>query len=137
MVILLYYYHTVLFSLDFFMTMSHGVNKKTHSSAFTHLHPPTRFSPGFFAVLQEIFYQLSLDVIRLFVNDNAFSKKIRFFLLAHCWSVLILLLCLYVFFTTHFFTVLPSWNDESKAVFFLFFFFWIPRELSLRLILPA
>ena len=34
--------------------------------------------------------------------------------MAHCWSVFILLFFLYVF--TVFFTVLPSWNDESKDV---------------------
>ena len=35
----------------FFLLMSHGVNKKTSSSAFPHLHPATRFSPGLFVVL--------------------------------------------------------------------------------------
>ena len=52
----------------FFMPMSHGANKKTRSSVSLHL-------PGLFVVLQEILYQPSFAVIRLFVKDNAFSKK--------------------------------------------------------------
>ena len=80
----------------FFMPMSHGVFKKTLPSASP---PPTslspsRFSPGLFVALQEMLDQPSTAVIRLFAKDNAFSKTIRFFLLAHCWSVLILLFCL-------------------------------------------
>ena len=56
---------------------------------------PTRFSPGLFVVLQEMLDQSSISVIRLFAKDNAFSKKIRFFPLSHCWSIL--LFCFYVF----------------------------------------
>ena len=41
---------------------------------------PTRFSPGLFVVLQEMLNQTSIAVIRLFAKDNAFSKKISFFL---------------------------------------------------------
>ena len=43
-------YNIILFR--FFMPMSHGVKKKTFSSACLHLHPPTRFSPGLFVDLQ-------------------------------------------------------------------------------------
>ena len=67
--------HIIFFG--FFMAVSHGVNKKTPSSVSTLL-------PGLFVVLQEILYQRSFAVIRLFAKDNAFSKKIKFFLLAHC-----------------------------------------------------
>ena len=81
----------------FFMPMSHGVNKKTPSSVSPHL-------PGLFVVLQEILYQPSFAVIKLFAKDNAFSKKIRFFLLAYCWSVLILLFCLGVFYGSFFYS---------------------------------
>ena len=44
-------------------------------------------------------------LISIFVKDNAFSKLNNFFLLTHCWSGLILLFCLLVFFTA-FLTVL-------------------------------
>ena len=74
----------------------------------------TRFSPGLPVLLQEIFYQPSFALISLLAKDNAFSKKTTFFLLAHGWSVLILLFCLYVFFR-FFFGVLPSCNCENKA----------------------
>ena len=74
--------HNIIF-VEFFMPMSHGVNKKTPSSASSHLHPPARFSPGLLVVLQEILYQPSFAVIRLFAKVNALPKKIRFFLLAH------------------------------------------------------
>ena len=62
--------------LKFFMPMSHGVNKKTPLSAFSHLPPPTRFLPDLFVVLQEILYQLSFAMIRLFTKDHAFSKNL-------------------------------------------------------------
>ena len=74
----------------------------------------TRFSPGLPVLLQEIFYQPSFALISLLAKDNAFSKKTTFSLLAHGWSVLVLLFCLYVFFR-FFFGVLPSWNCEYKA----------------------
>ena len=76
---------------------------------------PIRFSTGLF-VLQGILYQSSFAVIRLFAKDNVFSKKIRLLLFAHCCSVFILSLCLYVFFMACFFTVQPSWNYESISV---------------------
>ena len=120
--------HNIIF-FGLFMPMSHGVNKKTLSSVFPHLHPPTRFSPGLFVVLQKILYQSS--VIRLFAKDSAFSKKIRFCLLAHCWSVLIFLFCLYVFLRLVFllFCHLEIMNLK------LLLFFRMPRKLSLRFIL--
>ena len=109
----------------FFMPMSHGANKKTRSSVSLHL-------PGLFVVLQELLYQSSFAVIRLFVKDNAFSKKIRFFLLAHCWSVLILLFCLCVFLRV----VFLQFCHHEITNLNLLFFFRIPRKLSLRFILP-
>ena len=82
--------HNIIF-FEFFMPMSHGVNKKTPSSVSPHI-------PGLFFVLREILYQAFVAVIRLFEKDNVFSRKIRFFLLAYRWSVLILLFCLCVFY---------------------------------------
>ena len=67
--------HNIIF-LKFFMPMTHGVNKKTPLSAFSYLPPPTRFLPGLFVVLQEILYQLSFAMIRLFTKDHAFSKNL-------------------------------------------------------------
>ena len=52
-----------------------------HSSP--HLPLPLKFLACFFVVLQEMLDQPSIAVIRLFPKDNAFSKKIRLFLLAH------------------------------------------------------
>ena len=113
----------------FFMSMSHGVKKKrllqvSPSSSI----PPTSVLPGLFVVLQEILYQPSFAVIRLFAKDISFSKKIRFFLLAYCWSVLILLFCLYVFFTTFFFSQFCHCKITNLK---LFYFFQIPRKLTL------
>ena len=78
--------HNIIF-FECFMPMSHGVNMKTPSSVSPHL-------PGLFVLLREILYQTSFAVIRLFEKEHAFSRKIRFFLLAYRWSVLILLFCL-------------------------------------------
>ena len=91
----------------FFMYMIHDVNKKAPPSAFSHLPSHTRFSSGLLLVLQEIPCQPFLAVIRLFAKDNAFSKKIRLFVLAHSPAVLIFLFCLCVF-LRRFFTVMPS-----------------------------
>ena len=126
--------HKIIF-FGFFKPMSHGVNKKTSTLHVScpHLHPPTRFLPGFFVVVQEILYQPYFTMIRLFMKDNKFSKKVRFFLLVHGWLILILLFCSYVFFYgSFFFTVLPSWNHEPKVVVV----FWVPRKPSLRFTLP-
>ena len=58
--------HNIIF-FRFFMAMSHhGVNKKTPSSVSSHL-------PSLFVDLEEILYQPSFAVIRLFAKDNAFS----------------------------------------------------------------
>ena len=89
----------------YFIPMNHSVNKKTSLSASLIPLSPTKFSPGLLVVIQEMLDQPSIAVIRLFAKDNAFSKKIIFFPLAHCWSVLILLFCLYIFYGV-FFTVL-------------------------------
>ena len=88
--------HKIIF-FGFFKPMSHGVNKKTSTLHVScpHLHPPTRFLPGFFVVVQEILYQPCFAMIRLFMKDNEFSKKVR---------VLILLFCSYVFFYGSFFS---------------------------------
>ena len=103
--------HNVIF-FAFSMPMGHGVNKKTPSSVSPTSIPSTRFSLGLFIVLEEILYQSLFAVIRLFPEDNAFLNEIRFFLLAHCWLVLILLFHLSVFFTGRFFIVLPSWDYQ-------------------------
>ena len=103
--------HNVIF-FAFSMPMGHGVNKKTPSSVSPSSIPSTRFSLGLFIVLEEILYQSLFAVIRLFPEDNAFLNEIRFFPLAHCWLVLILLFHLSVFFTGRFFTVLPSWDYQ-------------------------
>ena len=97
--------HKIIF-FGFFKPMSHGINKKTSTLHVScpHLHLPTRFLPGFFGVVQEILYQPYFTMIRLFMKDNKFSKKVRFFLLVHGWLILILLFCSYVFFTAHFFS---------------------------------
>ena len=120
--------HIIFFG--FFMPTSHGVNKKTPSSAY-----PTSISPYQVFIRFVCFTRNTLSpsfaVIRLFAKDNTFSKKIRFFLLAHCWSVLILLFCLCVF-NGSFFTVLHHEITNLK----LLLFFRIPRKLSLRLIIP-
>ena len=95
---LLCYYHKILFSLDFLCLWAMvSITRLLQVSPPTFL-SPTRFSRGLFIVLQEMFDQPSIAVIRLFAKDNAFSKKTRFFLLAHWWSVLILLFSLYVFY---------------------------------------
>ena len=103
--------HNVIF-FGFSMPMGRGVNRKTPSSVSPTSIPSTRFSLGLFIVLEEILYQSLFAVIRLFPEDNAFLNEIRFFPLAHCWLVLILLFHLSVFFTGRFFIVLPSWNYE-------------------------
>ena len=103
--------HNVIF-FAFSMPMGHGVNKKTPSSVSPTSIPSTRFSLGLFIVLEEILYQSLFAVIRLFPEDNAFLNEIRFFPLAHCWLVLILLFHLSVFFTGRFFIVLPSWDYQ-------------------------
>ena len=69
--------HDIIF-FGFIMPMSHGVNKKTSSSVSPYLHLPYQVFTKF-VVLQEMHYQISFAVIRLFAKDNAFSKKIRFF----------------------------------------------------------
>ena len=71
---------TVLVSIivtffEFFMPMSHGVNKRTPPSAPTRLPiflSPTEFSPDLFAILQKILEQPCIAVIKLFAKDNAF-----------------------------------------------------------------
>ena len=78
-----------------------------------HLLLPYRFLPGFFVAWAAILHRPCVAVIWLFAKDKAILKKIIYFLLAHCWSVLISLFCLYIF--TVFFTVLPLRNDTSKA----------------------
>ena len=88
----------------YFVPMNHSVNKKTSLSSSPIPLSPTKFSPGLLVLLQEILDQPSIAVIRLFAKDNAFSKKIRFFLLAHCWSVLILLFSLYIFYGVFFYS---------------------------------
>ena len=116
--------HNVIF-FGFFMPMDHGVNKKTPSSVSPTFISSTRFLLGLFIVLEEILHQSFLAVIRLFPEDNAFLNKIRFFLLAHCWLVLILLFRLYVFFTARFFYCSPImilriiviFPDREKAKF--------------------
>ena len=51
--------HSVLF-FEYFMRMSHGVNKKTPPSAFPHLPFPTRFSADLFVVFKKYFIDLLL-----------------------------------------------------------------------------
>ena len=104
--------HNVI-CFGYFMPTSHGVNKKAPPIVFPH---PPRFSSGLLDVLQEILDQPSFAVIWLFAKDNAFSKKIRVFILRNCWSVLILLYCFVYNFFTIFFTALSLWNHELKAV---------------------
>ena len=61
-------------------------------------HPLTRFSPGFFIVLQEILCQsfFCSDIWNYCKNYCIFKIK-RFFLSTCCWSIFILLFCAYVF----------------------------------------
>ena len=81
-----------LILFGFFMSMSHGVKKKRllQVPPSRPLPPPppppspTSVLPGLFVVSQEILYQPSFAVIRLFAKDISFSKKTRFFLLTHC-----------------------------------------------------
>ena len=91
---------------------------------------PIRFSPDLFLVLQKMFDQPFIAAIRLFVKDNEFWKKIRFFLLAHSWSLLILLFCLYVCYGVFLQFCLYELTNQK-----LLLFFWFPRKLILRLIL--
>ena len=106
----------------YFMPMSHSVNKKTPPSASPNLPlSPSRFSSGLFVVWQEMLDQLSIVVIRLLARDNAFSKKIRCFLLAHCWLVLILLFCLYVFYGNFLQFCHYEMTNEKLLLLFLVF----------------
>ena len=94
------YLITVLvFSLDFlYLWAVVSIIRLLQVPTLTSL-SPTRLSSGLFVAWQKILDQPSIAVIRLLAKDNAFSKKKkRFFLLAHCWLVSILLFCLYVFY---------------------------------------
>ena len=81
------------------MPRGHGVIK----NAPTIVSPPpfsiTGFSPGLLVVLQEILYQpfFLLLSTRLLQKTMSFQSKTYFFLSTYCWSVLILLFCVYVF----------------------------------------
>ena len=68
-------YNAICFG--FFMPMSHGINKEASPVVSPAPQPLTRFSPGFFVVLQEILYQ-HFTLVRLLQN-NSFSKEINFF----------------------------------------------------------
>ena len=74
----------------YFMSISHGVNRKTPPSACRHLPPPIRFSPGcllfykkhFINFFKKHFINLipfSSHLIRLSAKDKTFSKEKNFF----------------------------------------------------------
>ena len=60
------------------------------------LPPLTRFSTGLFVILQEILYQSFFPLIKLLQKIIHLKSKTNFFF-QHCWLVLILLFCVYVF----------------------------------------
>ena len=95
--------HNIIF-FEFFMHMSHGVNKKTPSSASSHLHPPARFSPGLLVVLQEILYQPS------FAEEN---KIFPFSSLMVGFDFAVLFMCI---FYDSFFYSFAIMKYESRAV---------------------
>ena len=131
LVISLCYCHKILFSWDFLCLWAMvSISRLLQVSPPTSL-SPTRILPKLFVVCQEMRDQPSIAVIRLYAKDNAFSKKLRFFLLAHCWLVLILLFCLYVFYGV--FLQFCHYEITNQK---LLLFFRCPRKLGLRLILP-
>ena len=60
------------------MSMSHVVNKKA-TPMVSSTPPLVMFSPGLFAVLQEILYQPSFALIRLLQKIMHFQSKTDFF----------------------------------------------------------
>ena len=66
-----------------------------------------------------------------YLQKNAFSKKIRFSLWAHYWSVLILLFWVYVFYGS--FLQFCHYEKTNKK---LLLFFRFPKKITLRLLLP-
>ena len=157
--------HNVI-SFRYFKPMSHGFNKKIPIQV---PHPPfprnsfpvpfTRFSPGLFAVSQEMLYQPFFCSNQIIAKNNAFSKKNKFFLSTLCCVVLILLFCFYVLHTVFFhhsaikklrskiscfhgilFGLSSSHMTKQKNSCFesykLLLFLRFLRKLSSRLILP-
>ena len=65
--------------VGYFINISHDFENKTLLSASPSSLPHTRFSPGFFAVLQEMLYQPSFAFIRLLLRIIYFQSKTNFF----------------------------------------------------------
>ena len=82
------------------MPMSHGVNKKapiisTLPLPLTGFHQACCFTSN---TLSTFFCYDLTD----YCKNNAFSNRNKFFLPTYCWSVLILLFCVYVFLRAQF-----------------------------------
>ena len=86
----LHYMSIITEDFRYFMSISHGVNRKTPPSACRHLPPPIRFSPGcllfykkhFINFFKKHFINLitfSSHLIRLSAKDKTFSKEKNFF----------------------------------------------------------
>ena len=78
------------------MPVSHGVNKK--ACPIVSLHPTPL--PGFYPVCLLFYKKYFIKHFfsdRIMAKNNAFSDQKNVFLQTYCWSVLILLLRIYVF----------------------------------------
>ena len=70
--------HNVI-CFGYFMSMTHGVNKKAPQIASPQPLPYTRFSPGLFVALQEILYQPSFALLKLLQKIMHFQNNTNFF----------------------------------------------------------
>ena len=84
----------------YFMPMSHGINEKTPTIVF-HQPPSPPFWPGFNRVCSLFYKKYFINpyfaLLRLLQKIMHFQSKTKFFISTYCWSVLILLFCVYVF----------------------------------------